>query len=200
MNIGKLLFGATVFAASISATAETEQQPALSLNGFNFSIGRVSFDEEVATEEGVEDSATYWRLGWQRQSGQALFGAGISGYLYSDDEGFDQYVEDSSGDEFTADSSAVAINMYFEGGYSHNLNENISLEILGGLEQVLSSERSIPNCSNCREEDIDLNAGLYVTPRIRFSTDGSFSFSMAYHQYLNGDTENGFSVDFAWRH
>lgn len=202
MNKNRALLGLILSVSSVGVFAEDQSQPHYPeiSNGFFVSAGQVSFDSKTAQEEGVSDSATYWRLGWEGQRDAFVYGAGLSGYMYSDKEDFEQDIESRyGGDRDTADSSAIAINLFAEGGYSHAFNENVALEILGGLEQVLSSERSIGNCSNCYEEDIDINGGLYIAPRIRFSTGDMFSFLLEYHSYFGGDVENVFAATFSWQ-
>ncbi len=167
-------------------------------NSWYVSLGEISFDSEVASQEGVKDTATYFRAAWEGQSNAILYAVGLSGYFYSDRQSFSQTVEDSSGSISTERSSAEAVNLYFEGGYSHSLSKNLSAEILGGYELVLQSERSISYCSNCSSSDIDIDGGLYTTPRIKFTADNGFTLALSYHVYLSGDVENAASISLGW--
>ncbi len=203
MKFSGLLTQLIVFTSFIASQAHAEPTNDTTLqtfsNGFNVAVGQVSLDEETSLREGVEDSAFYMRFGWEGQSNKFVYGAGMSAYVYSDNEGFEQLVEEYDGDISRADSSAVAINLFFEGGYSHAVNEAVSFEGIAGFEPTISSERSIGNCTNCYEEDIDIGGGLYISPRVRFGGENTFSFLLAYHQYLTGDVDNGLTANFSWR-
>lgn len=177
---------------------EPQKVPAKKSNGWYISLGEVSFNTKTADEEGVKDSATYLRFAWEGQSDSLVYGAGLSGYFYSDRREFSQRVEDSSGDESTESSSAEAINAFFEGGYSHALSDNFSVDLLGGYELVLQSERGISFCSDCDSSNIDIDAGLYTTPRIKFTADNGLMLAATYHHYFSGDVENAYSMTFGW--
>lgn len=194
------LLTALVSTGMASKALGDEAPPPTTANGWYLSIGEVSFDEAVALREGVEDTAVLVRAAWEGQTNAFVYGAGLSMFFYDDKQSFEQYVEGGGGGVRSADSSASAYNLFLEGGYSHTLNPRVNLEVLGGVELTLSSERSIGYCSNCYEEDIDIESGPYVMPRVRFSTAGSFSFFLAYQQYLSGDVENAVSANFSWRY
>ncbi len=183
-----------------SAYAQDEETSVVDkTNAFYFALGRIGIDDEVAFMEGIEDTATYFRFGWEGQSDAWLYGAGLSGYLYSDNEGFSVLVEEEwSNDVSTAGSDANAFNFYAEGGYSHDLSEFAFIDILGGVEMVLISERSVSNCSNCPSEDIDVGSGFFVAPRLRLMAANGFTFAVTYTQYLTGDTESAFAANFGW--
>ncbi len=169
------------------------------ISGFYFSVGRANFDSDIAEQERIEDSSTFLRAMWEGQKGQLVYGAGVGMYLYSDNEGFTQWVEDSFGNTDRAKSSASGFTAIGEVGYAKALNENIALEALGGVELMLSSERGIDNCSNCYEQDIDIDGGMYLMPRLRISSTGSFNFSISYQHFLSGDIESAIAANFSWR-
>ena len=154
------------------------------------SLGQVNFDSPVALQEGVEDDAFYWKLGAEYQENNFIIGGGLSSFSYSDNESFSQEVEDAFGDRSTEDSSANAYNLYVEGGYQFEFGPGFSLAILAGIELVLSSERSIDFCSDCNEEDIDLESGLYLAPRIAYQFSNNIFVSGTYQQHIQGDVEN----------
>ncbi|MFL0811357.1 MAG: porin family protein [Agarilytica sp.] len=161
-------------------------------HGFYFSLGEFDLSSKVAREEGVKDNATYFQFAWQAQDKTWLWGAGLSGLLYTDRRDFTQFVEDQSGDEFSADSEAQAVNIFGEGGYAYAPSKFVSLDMLVGLEVVLSSERSIANCTDCYSEDIDINSGLYISPRVRLlAGEHGFMVGLAYQRYLEADIEGG---------
>ncbi|ABD80297.1 outer membrane beta-barrel protein [Saccharophagus degradans] len=157
------------------------------------SLGRISLDDAVQ-QEGIDTSATSWRFGGERQTNNWLFGGGISGFLYSDNNSFSQDVENSWGSDSTADSSATAFNFYFEGGYVHPLNQNVDVALLAGIELVLSSTRGIGNCTNCYEEDIDVSSGFYIQPRITYTFENNWFMGASYNLYQGGDVNSGLSL------
>lgn len=203
-KFSSLLLPLSFFAASFSQAempVYDENEPAAyPVNGFYFSIGRASFDSETAEAERIDDTATFIRAMWEGQKGQLVYGAGIGMYFYSDNDSFTQEVEDSFGDRDRAKSSASGITGIGEIGYAKPLNDNLALEMLGGVEFMFSSERSIDYCSNCYEEDIDIDGGFYVMPRLRISSSGSFNFSVSYQHFLSGDIDNTIAANFSWRH
>lgn len=153
-------------------------------------LGQASIDGQKAFAGGVEDSALYIRLGVEFQRSSWLYGVGLSGLLYDDNAEFSQTVRDLSGNISTADSSANAFDLYGEVGYRYLLATRSYLDFMTGYEQVLTSGRSIPNCSNCYDEDIDIDSGFYLMPRLQFETEGGFTFSFMYRQYVTGDLES----------
>lgn len=177
-----------------------EQEPVKTYHKLYLSLGQVNLDAAVALQEGIKDSATYIRFAWEGQKNQLLYGAGISGYLYSDRREFDQVVEDNFGNVSTAGSDADAFNLFFEGGYRYETSKNISLDILGGYELVMESERAIPNCIDCATSDINIEGGLYFTPRLTFVANNGLLLAASYHQYLSGDVENAISVTIGMRY
>ncbi len=182
-----------------SAYAQDEETRVVDkTNAFYLALGRIGIDEEVALQEGIEDTATYFRFGWEGQSDQVIYGAGLSGYLYSDNDGFSVLVEDYSGDVSSAGSDANAFNFYGEAGYSYDLSANAFFDIIGGMELVLISERGVSNCTDCPSEDIDVGSGLFVAPRFRLMANSGFTFAISYIQYLTGDTESALTANFGW--
>jgi hypothetical protein len=169
--------------------------------GWSFSIGNTSFDSQTALEEGIDDSAFSFDFAYTGYKENFIYAVGMSGMLLSDNESFSQGVTGGFGGGYsTASSSANAFGFFGEVGYSHVLESgNVSFDLLGGLE-VIWSERSIANCSNCYSEDIDLDSGLYLKPRVTFYKDSGFAFSIAYQKYLSADLEGGISLNFAWYH
>lgn len=178
--------------------ANTEQVTTDQDSTWYLAVGRVSLDEKAAASEAVKDDANYFRLGWQRRSDAFVFGLGLSSYIYKDRAGFSQEVEDYFGDVSTEDSSATSFNLFGELGYSHPLSSMVRLELVTGFELVLSSERSINNCSDCYSEDIDLDSGAYIMPRVLLQTEKGFTAGLAYQHFINGDVEKGPSLVLGW--
>lgn len=193
-TIAGLCAAATFTLAPNFAFAEdTAEQPEMTTRMYG-SLGRASFDDAVQ-QEGIGSSALSWRFGLERQQGNWIYGGGLSGFSYDDRESFSQDVTSNWGDDSRADSTASSFNLYFEGGYSHPLNETVSLELLGGIELVASSSRSISNCTNCREEDIDVTSGPYIQPRVTFHLKNDWYWGASYNQYFGGDAKGSFMAN-----
>jgi len=152
--------------------------------GFYGSVGLVSLETQNSAAGYIDDSATYFKLGWEQHQQQWIWGAGLSVYLYSDNAGFTQ--ETTEGDK---ESGASSVNGYLEGGYKYSLNDHVSLSILAGYEQVFASSREIGMCYDCHSEDIDMSAGLYIQPRASYLGDNDWYVTAAYNSYLSGDVE-----------
>lgn len=151
-------------------------------------LGRTRIDKATAQQEYIDDNATSLRLGWEHASSAFIKGLGLNMYFYSDQAGFSQRVENVwSGKTSTQESDAAGIALYGEVGYAFPIADNVTLDMLGGIEIDISSERTIPNCTDCYEQDIDVSPGLYVTPRIRFHNSESVSFGLSYQYFISGD-------------
>ncbi|TQV74732.1 porin family protein [Aliikangiella marina] len=188
-----------ILSLNVNANDETSSNESVyERSGWFFSGGQMNFDSAVAEQQGIKDSSFYLNLGYEGHKGALAYGFGMSGLILSDDNSFTQRVVDNFGNTSTASSSADAFGFYGELGYSMDFESGgKSFDILAGLEAINAS-RGISNCSNCFSEDIDLSSGLYIKPRFRFYAESGFVFSFDYHQYLSGDIENGFSLNFSW--
>ena len=185
----------TVLSSSIQANESLNNNiEPIENSGWLLALGQVSLDAQKAAAEGIKNSATYVKLGWETQNDSLLFGLGISGYLYSDYARFSQKVESNFGNKSTEKSSAESVNFYLEGGYNFNLTEHIDLQALIGMEVVIQSERGIANCSDCYSSDINIDGGLYINPRIRFNTSEALNFYVGYHSYMSGDVNSALSL------
>lgn len=172
------------------ANSSEHLNPAESSHGFMFGLGQANFDKQVAIENGIDDSALSIRLGYEYRKTDYIFAGGITGLVYDDSDEFNQTVIDQFGNVSTAESSADAFGFYVEGGYEYPINSYAYADFMGGYEQIFSSSRSISNCSNCIDQDIDVDAGLYINPRLSVILDNSVFFSLGYQHYLGGDIEN----------
>ncbi|MGD8569563.1 MAG: porin family protein [Gammaproteobacteria bacterium] len=196
MYVRGFIVGVCLVSISLTAGAsEIYQSPK---SGFSFALGQVNVDSTIATQERVEDTATYLRFAWEGQTNAMLYAVGISGFLYSDNDQFSQRVVDNFGNRSTAESDASAFSLYGETGMSYRIGTSASADLLGGYEFVIDSSRSIPNCSGCASEDIDIAAGAFVAPRLSFQTSDRFKLSFSYFQYLTGDINNAFSLNIGY--
>lgn len=191
LGVLALLFAANSLYADVDTGSIGDNRTGLKEHGLVLSLGRVNFDDRIAVGEGVEDSGVYIDFGWEgRFYNNVILGAGISAFGYSDNDSFNQWTEDDWGDDEYSSSSAAAVNFYGELGYGVELTRMLSLDLIGGFEAVLSSERSISGCSNCYSEDIDIDSGPYIAPRLRFKPWSHWMFAVSYQSYLSGDVED----------
>ncbi|WNO08776.1 porin family protein [Teredinibacter sp. KSP-S5-2] len=200
MQTIKKIIGVSTAFLTMGVYAETpqpqEQAPARS-NAWYIGGGRVDIDSQIASEQGIGDSATYIKVGWVGQNKNFVYGAGISYLDYSDNRSFNQQVESNWGDRSTESSDASASAFFGEGGYTFMPSKYVGIDMLAGMELIWRSERGIGNCSDCYEEDIDVDSGIYVSPRLRLIADG-FTFSISYQHYLSGDLGGTPLVTLGW--
>jgi len=185
-----------IFLFSINAFCETNDQPPVKKGqgSIYLTYGKVNFDPKQANQENVDPSASYIRLGGEYREDNGIFGGGMSIFSYNDSAGFQQYVQDQYGNVTTASSNASSVNLYGEIGYTASLTDSLRADLLGGYELVVESNRSIPSCSNCDKEAIDIKSGLYVTPRLGlngdFSGRGHWEITLSYAKGIGGNVEN----------
>ncbi len=156
------------------------------------SLGRTNLNKEKSISAGINDAALSLQVGmnWQRKNWN--IGAGIGSIIIKDNNGFSTEVVDSYGHESNDSSNISSLFAYGEGGYSLYLFNNlVSTDFQLGYE-YLSTERSIPNCSDCPSESIDINSGLYIKPKINLYLN-NFMISANYQRFIN-NTRNSLSI------
>lgn len=162
---------------------------------------QVNFDKKKAAQEFIDDSATSFHF-----EGEYFFNRffsstfGLAFYLYDDNNAFSQWVEDWSGDEEYTSSDASGIPIYAEAGYKQffGADGRTYITVRGGLSVMLASERSISNCSDCWEEDIDIEGGLYGVLGAGVRLGRSFLLGVHYKQFLSGDIENAAGISLSY--
>ncbi len=170
-------------------------------------LEQVNIDNNKARSEGVDDTA--YAIGFSadyiiNQYLSASLGSSI--IIYDDEESFTETVQVvggiDDGDIETADSSANAIQIYAGLGpqFFFGNKSNAYFKAHAGLSNILQSERSIGNCSDCREEDIDIDSGAYIQASLGYQFK-KLNFSAQYTQYANEDKglSNTFRLVFASR-
>jgi hypothetical protein len=179
---------------------QLEQPAALNVGnyeGWLMGVGYFSLEKNNAAAEGVGSNATFIKLGWEGQKGSLTYAIGMEAFLLSDKDSFNVTVEDGFGDVSTQSSTAEGYGVYGELGYSVPFSNNMKIDLMGGLD-LLWASRGVGNCSDCPSEDVNLDGGLYLEPRLRIINESGFNFSIGYRSYLSGDIENGFSLNFSW--
>jgi len=140
---------------------------------FGGQLSQFTFDKDIATQEGVSDSA--WALSVDANYIQDdwLTTLSLEFLSYSDEHKFNQVVEGegwvNDGDISTESSDAVAIitSVAFGKLWRIGQAQDIIFSAQAGYSAVVSSERSISYCSDCYSEDIDISGGAFVRGGIR---------------------------------
>ena len=197
--LGFVFFSINAFSETDTPPTETEIKK---IGSIYLSLGKVSFDAKKASDAKIDDTATYIRFGGEVENDSLIYGGGMSLFQYRDGAGFDQYVQDLSGNTSTASSSASSFNIYGEMGYAFVTSTGFRADLIGGYEHILESSRSIPNCSDCKKDNIDIKSGLYVSPRLRyvsnFGNTGHYTITLSYSKGIGGDVQNATMLTFGF--
>ena len=164
-----------------------------------FDIQYFSLDPEVTQPLGVGDDAWSVSLSGRAELGPVGFlRLAFGGLLLDDRDQFVEYVEvERYGrrDRFERESSEVTgYSLSAELGHDFILTPSLRFTPLVGYSHW-SIDRQIPDCYDCRTEDIDLDGGPWVAPEItlrRWNTNFRFS----YQHFLSGNVEDGFRLMF----
>jgi hypothetical protein len=166
-------------------------------HSWGFSLQTMSIDEKVAASNLIDDSMQSVNVYWQGKKSNLLVAAGI-GLLMMDDNGsYDVDVMTYNGRRDSREAEAGGISFFIEGGYRHAI-EKLNFDVLVGMEQI-RADRSVDNCSNCPDEDIDIDAGLYFKPRIGYQFTDMFWMDLSYSSYVNGDISNNIGLAFTFK-
>ena len=191
-----------IFAAIYSNTlyAQTDSAPPSIPGEWEFSVfaGHESLDSEAAWLEYIEDNA--WNIGVTADyaKGRWLTSLGLTFVNYRDDAGFSQRTRDGYGNVSNSDSTASGMVLSFAFGpkWHFGENQNVMVFTQAGLGLMIDSSRGIPNCSNCYEEDIDINSGGFAKVGILRNSASAGAFGISYAQYLSGDMKS--TLNFIW--
>lgn len=165
---------------------------------FGAHIGTNTLDSEAAESAYIEDTA--WSIGGSANysRGRWLTSMGISILIYDDNASFSQWTEDYFGDEGYSDSSATGAQVFFAFGPKWHFGEYQDFVVItqAGAGAIFESSRSIPNCSNCYEEDIDIDSGVFLKAAFMQNTTSAGAFGIGFTEYLSGDQVR--TIDFMW--
>ncbi len=167
----------------------------------SLSVGNILLNPDQAYKEGVDDTATYIKATFTKRTPDSfVWGLGISGYLYDDNDPFTQTFHDCCG-TYHEHSSASAFNAFAELGYSIDLSENLRFDLVGGYEGVLWSSRDIPDCFDCYSEKIDFDGGFYASPRLTYISDSGFIFGFSAQSYFDeDDVQDAYTFSLGFRY
>jgi len=152
----------------------------------------VRIDSTVANEQGIGNDAG--GVGAQyafipHSNFFLLLGLGVIGF--DDKEEFQELVVEERffGDDrvLLAESDASALSLHVEAAARTDSKGPWDLSTAVGF-RFLDAERDITDCPDCREEDLDVDGGVYVQPGIRFSYK-DFEAILDYSFYLTGDID-----------
>jgi len=192
----KALFCSLLLASS---TAVAQQAESSNYNksgwtlGFNAAV--VSLDQDTARLEGIKDNAYLVGIVANYSQEQWITSLGVDVLVYDDNEEFKQTVVGdgvfNDGDISVESSSANGALVSVATGYQwfFGKQKDITLKLQGGYGHMFSSERSIANCSDCYEEDIDVKGGVFLKVGALKSNE-TFDIGIYAQQFLTGDGIN----------
>lgn len=160
-----------------------------------FSIGGIAFDHDAAFAAGVDDSAKYVKWTYEKNTQNFIYAGGMNWSIYDDNSSFSQVT--TAGEK---SSSASAYSILAEVGYKYHLTNDFEVNGIVGYEHTMGSKRRISGCLNCAMGDINLEAGLYFKPRIKFTLDNKWFISASYLNFVSGDAKSaiGLDVGYPW--
>lgn len=165
-------------------------------------IEQVKFDRQQAAQEFIEDSATAIYFEGEyffNRLFSTSFGMGF--YSYDDNAAFSEWVEDWTGDDDYTSSDASGVPVYAEAGYKQffGADGRTYVTVRGGLSLMLASERSISNCSDCYEEDIDIEGGGYGAVGAGVRLGNSFLLGVHYKHFFSGDIDRATGLNLSYQ-
>lgn len=154
-------------------------------------LGPSFIKPEKAKVEGIGDVAWLLRVG-----GSATFAdlfritGGLGVWFLRDDAEFSQ---STTGGQKS--SATGGLNLYIQGGFVPSIDlggdpndrtfEKITFGLGAGLNSI-NATRHIPDCIDCREDDLNLSSGFYVQPSIFLVLSGGTGIGLSYDKYLSG--------------
>lgn len=176
-----------------SATQAQAAQPFWSFSGY---VDYLALDEEVAAYNGLGDSAFALGVTADYHLGNTWIIAGSFGLAGFDDQAeFSQRVRSNFGDESTESSSvsgmqfAASVGKAFEFAQMPGVIWTPKL----GFMNYFGTDRSISNCSDCFEEEIDISGGVYAALALDKKGKG-FGTELQWH--LSGDQKIGLRLQY----
>ena len=165
---------------------------------YNFAIGGqleyLLLDDEAATREGVgDDGFAFGIFGEYRPATHVGLSLGFGGVFLDDQEQFEQQVliENVFDDDEISTESSDVFGFYgvaeVTGWLPLGAEDTVQLGGAVGYKYI-SVDREISNCRNCREEDVDLDGGVYLSPQVLLNFP-HVAVSLGYEFFLSGDVE-----------
>lgn len=166
----------------------------------------VAINEDIAAREGVDDTAVGLGLEVNYIPEDSWF-EGTLGFgliAYDDKQSYSVTVVGTgtfnSGDVSTASSDATGLMGFVEFGPKYALVEDSITAYAKFGVSGLSSDRSIANCSNCPEENINIDGGPYLQLGIGFLFE-TWELMIKYNSYTGDEgLDNNIRIGFRGRY
>jgi len=166
---------------------------------FGFFLNTMTISEQSALDNELGQSVQSLGIYGQVEKNNGFLLGGGFGVLNFDDKGeFDVSVQYSGSDSyFGEEATAGGFNLYAYVGYQLRA-ETLVANFTTGFE-VFRVERSVHNCSGCPSEDLSIDAGLYLKPRVGFKFGETWWLDVTYTFYPSGDIENSYGLALSFR-
>jgi hypothetical protein len=198
-NISAILFLILVSSNSMAiSNSDDKASKFFQSSSAGLLLGSVSIDSAIAQTNQIGDSFSYLGGYWQGQHDSILMGVGASFALVDDKDPNFYTVQNDDGSTGVEKAEAFGMMFNFEAGYRYKALANLNVDILAGYE-LLAADRSVSNCADCPVEDIDVDMGLYLKPRISFTPTKSWTIEAAYSKYLGGDALSNLSLGLGFK-
>ncbi len=179
-------------------TATTDDSDDIDNLGWTFGLGiaHFSLDQEAASKESIGDTAFSFDLNASYHFAPRFAVSAGLGFLQLDDNAkFTEQVlvtDIFGSDVETATSEAKGIYYYGELLYiATSASSPVQFKAGVGFGSIAGADRSIENCSDCTEIDIDLAGGPYATASIyRGFSDNKYNIGLSGNQFFSGDIKN----------
>lgn len=170
--------------------------------GLSLGGGVLSLDSQKLTAQGVEDSGEFLGVGMHLENKNLLFNVNLNFPFLDDTQAFSQTVQTISGfnaGQVSNESSEIdGMFIDFAVGYRKLFNED-KFQVAGLLGYTaVSIDRSIPYCTNCKEEHIDLDGGSFIRPSVSYflGKKKEHELSLSYQKYFSSDIDSMFAFDY----
>lgn len=200
MTMKKII--AAAYLAALTGTSVAEQGSTKSNNVFDqhewgLSLNSMLIDSKVARDNKVSEELLSINFYWQGRINHLLVAAGIGVLEYDDYGDYGVRVEDQYGNRSTQKAEASGMDLNIEMGYRQQFS-NLNLDILAGYSSF-NSNRSVDNCSDCPDEDINVGSGGYVKPRIGYQFGKKWALELSYIEYFSADVSGNVGLAFTYR-
>jgi len=190
--------------AQTTENSETEEEFELLGWTGGISLNSFTFDKEAATKQKIGEKATAIDVFASYYISERFAASAGIGFLQFDDQ--DAFTEEViatsafSSERDTAKSNASGMLAFGEFYYLvANASLPVQLKAGVGFGSVVSGDRSIDKCSDCKKEDIDIKGGAYGTvAAYRGFKDNTFNIGLSGRQFLSGDIKNAFGLWFEY--